>query len=158
MKPLLVFICLILCAVSIDLKPVSFDSLRKDTITVTVQGEVKNPGIVTLPLYASAEDALSAAEVTENADCTGINPQTILHDRDILNVPKQLDKTEADAVLLNSANLQQLQTLPGIGPSTAEKIISYRSENGLFQSVEDLMKVPGIGQTKFDALKDLVRL
>ncbi|NCB33015.1 MAG: ComEA family DNA-binding protein [Erysipelotrichia bacterium] len=158
MKPLLVFIFLILCAISIDLKPVSLDSIRKDTIIVTVQGEVNKPGSLILPIYSSVKDALSAAEVTDNADCSGINPQTILHDKDILNIPKQPSDSSSEIVMINSASLAQLQTLPGIGHATAKKIISYRTDHGLFQTVEDLMKVPGIGQAKFNSLKDLIGL
>ncbi|MCL2332339.1 MAG: ComEA family DNA-binding protein [Actinomycetia bacterium] len=57
---------------------------------------------------------------------------------------------------LNTADAQALDTLPGVGPATAQKIIADRAANGPFTSPEDLMRVSGIGQKKFDALKDLV--
>ena len=57
---------------------------------------------------------------------------------------------------LNTATEAQLDTLPGVGPATAAKIVSDRKENGPFRSVDDLLRVPGIGPAKFDALKDLV--
>ncbi|HEY5432939.1 MAG TPA: ComEA family DNA-binding protein [Coriobacteriia bacterium] len=57
---------------------------------------------------------------------------------------------------LNTATEAQLDTLPGVGPSTAGKIVSDRTESGPFRTVDDLMRVPGIGPAKLDALKDLV--
>lgn len=59
-------------------------------------------------------------------------------------------------VNLNTATAEQLDTLPGVGPSTAKAIISYRTKSGNFKKVTDLMNVPGIGQAKFDAVRDLV--
>ncbi|MBN2417807.1 MAG: helix-hairpin-helix domain-containing protein [Deltaproteobacteria bacterium] len=57
---------------------------------------------------------------------------------------------------LNKATLQELTQLKGIGEKFAERIIEYREQNGKFQKIEDLMKVKGIGQKKFDAIKDLI--
>jgi competence protein ComEA len=59
-------------------------------------------------------------------------------------------------VNLNTASIQELVDLPGIGPKTAEKIVAWRQENGKFKKVEDLMAVKGIGEKKFAKLKDLV--
>lgn len=59
-------------------------------------------------------------------------------------------------VNINTANLEKLQTLPGIGESTARKIIEYREQNGKFQSIEDIKNVSGIGDSKFNSLKDLI--
>jgi competence protein ComEA len=59
-------------------------------------------------------------------------------------------------VNLNLATVEQLDALPGVGPSTAQKIVDYRTANGGFHSVEDLKNVSGIGDAKFAALKDLV--
>ena len=59
-------------------------------------------------------------------------------------------------VNLNSATLEQLDSLPGVGPSTAQKIIDYRTQHGGFRSVDELMEVPGIGPAKFAELKDQV--
>lgn len=65
---------------------------------------------------------------------------------------------EARKVDLNTAGQQQLEELPGIGPRTAERIIQFREENGPFRRIEDLMNVRGIGEKKFQRLKDLVRV
>ncbi len=59
-------------------------------------------------------------------------------------------------VNINTANLEKLQTLPGIGESTARKIVEYREQNGKFQSIEDIKNVSGIGDSKFNSLKDLI--
>ena len=64
--------------------------------------------------------------------------------------------TSNGKVNINTATATQLDTLPGVGPSTAKAIISYRTKSGSFKKVSDLMNVPGIGQAKFDALRDLV--
>jgi competence protein ComEA len=59
-------------------------------------------------------------------------------------------------VNINTATLEQLDTLPGIGPTYAQDIIDYRNANGLFTKIEDIMNVPGIGEGKFEAIKDLI--
>ena len=59
---------------------------------------------------------------------------------------------------INTANLQQLQLLPNIAETLAQRIIDYRTENGNFVCIEDLMKVPGIGEKRFDALRDYVKV
>ena len=61
-------------------------------------------------------------------------------------------------VNLNTATLEELDALPGVGPATAQKIIDYRTENGGFKSIDDLKNVSGIGDVKFAALKDAVTL
>lgn len=65
-------------------------------------------------------------------------------------------KTDIEKINLNKATQTELETLPGIGPSTAEKIIEYRKENGNFKNIEDIMNVNGIGESKYNKIKDLV--
>lgn len=155
MKQFLVFLCLILLAIGIDFHPADFSSLRKQTITVTVKGEVEQPGKVELPLYATIEDALIKVQPKEAADLSALNTDTVLKDHDVLTIPA---KEEIVKISINSASAEEFAELPGIGPSTAEKIVAYRDENGLFQNIEDLMRVKGIGQAKFDKMKDRLQL
>ena len=65
-------------------------------------------------------------------------------------------KTNIEKINLNKATQTELETLPGIGPSTAEKIIAYRKENGNFKNIEDIMNVNGIGESKYNKIKDLI--
>lgn len=65
-------------------------------------------------------------------------------------------KTDIEKINLNKATQTELETLPGIGPSTAEKIIEYRKENGNFKNIEDIMNVNGIGESKYNKIKDLI--
>ena len=59
---------------------------------------------------------------------------------------------------INKANAQDLESVPGIGPSTAEKIVTYRNENGKFSSIDDLKNVTGIGEKKLESIKDYISI
>lgn len=155
---LLIFLLLSLLAVDIDLKPMDLKKLKSDEIRVTVTGAVEHPGKITLNMYDTAQDALDKAQPLNNADLSTINPSRILKDRDYLNVPVQKGPLEVQRVSINTGTLEELCTLPGIGKGTAQKIIDYRNQTGLFQSLEDLMKVKGIGTAKFEKLKDRITL
>lgn len=155
MKQILLFLCMVILAIGIDFHGVNFQKLQKSTITVTVKGQVQNPGRVELPMYATVEDALRKVQLENDADLSSLNPDTVLKDHDVLTIPQ---KEEIVRISINAASAEQLSELPGIGPSTAERIVAYRQENGYFQTVEDLMQVKGIGQAKFDKLKDRIQL
>lgn len=153
-----IFFLLSLLALNIDLKPVDLQAMQTDEIHVTVTGAVEHPGTITLHMYETAEEALEKAVPLENADLSVINPQQILKDRDYLEVPVAKQPQEVQRVSINTASLEELCTLPGIGKGTAQRILDYRNSEGLFQSPEDLMKVKGIGSAKFEKLKDLIVL
>ena len=70
--------------------------------------------------------------------------------------PLQIAADPQKRVDLNQADLTELQTLPGIGPTTAQRIVEYREENGRFERVEEIMNVRGIGEKKFERFKDLI--
>lgn len=143
------------------------------TVTVHVVGEVRHPGVYALAGGARAIDAIEAAGgLLGDADQNAVNLARVVADGEQIAVPKVGDSPPAGAagggaagasgavaggkVDLNTATADQLDALPGVGPATAQKIIADRSSNGPFRTVEDLMRVSGIGPAKFDGLKDLV--
>jgi competence protein ComEA len=142
-----------------------------ETVTVHVVGEVRRPGVYELPAGSRARDAVDAAGgLLGAAEQEAVNLARVLTDGEQLTVPRHGAVPAASAagpggapaaggkVDLNTATAAELDTLPGVGPSTAAKIVADRTSNGPFRSVDDLMRVSGIGPAKFDALKDLVRV
>ena len=140
------------------------------TVTVHVVGEVRHPGVYRLPGGSRAADAVAAAGgLLGPADQTAVNLARVVADGEQIAVPREGETGLVGAATagsagaarpgkidLNTAGEAQLDTLPGVGPATAAKIVSDRTENGPFRTVDDLLRVPGIGPSKFDALKDLV--
>jgi competence protein ComEA len=110
-------------------------------------------------------DAVAAAGgFTEVADAAGLNLARLVSDGEQIVVPA-VGETPPGAVPglagdgrvnLNTADLAALDTLPGVGPATAAKIVAWREQHGRFASVEDLLDVSGIGEAKFEGLRDLV--
>ena len=130
-------------------------------ICVYVVGEVNSPGVFEVEEGMRIHEVIKlAGDVTENADVSRINLAKILDDEEKITVPKKvvIDETiESEGtglININSASVEKLSTLNGIGKSTAEKIVKFREENGYFNSVEELMNVSGIGESKFIAIKD----
>lgn len=147
-------------------------------ITVHVVGAVLHPGVYRLPPGSRAVDAVTAAG-GQRADGRSdlLNLAAALVDGDKVYVPSQRDVDGAGQggtgsaggggwtmpgqggkVDVNHADLQTLETLPGVGPSLAAAILRYRQEHGPFRAVQDLEKVPGIGPAKLAALRDRVVL
>ena len=131
-------------------------------IVVSVVGEVDSPGLVTLAPGAHVNDALEAAGPKVPTD--NLNLAQKLNDGEQITVGALPGAEEGSAgesgdgtVSLNSATAEELITLPGVGPATAEAIIAHREEAGHFTSIEQLMDVSGIGPAKFAQLKDKVR-
>ncbi len=141
------------------------------TVFVYVSGCVVAPGVVELPLGSRVCDAVDAAGgFTEGADREGLNLARIIVDGEQLSVA---DKASASAVPdvgnvldeaasssapgrinINTATVEELDALPGVGISTAEKIVADRKANGPFSSPEELKRVSGIGDKKYAALAD----
>jgi competence protein ComEA len=129
-------------------------TLTPSPITVYITGAVAQSGItITLPYASRVEEALAAAGgALPEADLERINLAAFLRDGDQVHVPLQ---GEGDTVLatpsggqlvrINTATLEEIDTLPGIGPALAERIIAYREANGTFASLDDLDQVEGIG-------------
>ena len=155
MKQLLLIFIIILLVAGVDTYAISLNQAQHDTITVTIEGEVEQPGSYQLPLYASLSDLLQLSGTAEDADLSVLNPQMILKDHDHVIIPSL---QQATRISINTADVNTLCRLEGIGPSTAQKIIDYRNEHGLFQSLEELMNVKGIGQARFEKIRDQICL
>lgn len=149
----------------------------KDAIVVDVAGAVASPGVVELKDGARVADALGAAGgLAEDADLTSVNRAARLTDGQRVYVPRvgeQVAPVEGDGsagaagegtqstatgqvVNINTAGLAELDALPGVGPATAQAIIDDREANGPFTAPEDLMRVSGIGEKKFEKLKSSI--
>ena len=143
-------------------------------LTVDVAGEVKEPGVYLLASGARVEDALErAGGPSRKADLSQINRAAKLEDgRQVLVPPKpsrsavaaaaapgdSVPATPEQPINLNTATLEQLDTLDGVGPSTAQKILDYRTEHGGFTSIDELDQISGIGEKRLAALRERVRL
>lgn len=134
-------------------------------IAVDIEGAVAVPGVRRIPADSLVEDALVlAGGTTEQADlermAKEMNRSDKLKDHQKIYVPFIGESGAAEAVdgkvNLNTATADQLDTLPGVGPGTATKILNYRKEQGAFSAPEELMDIPGISDKKFEELKDKV--
>lgn len=139
---------------------------EEEEINIHIIGEVKYPGIVILKTGQRIIDAIDAAGgETEEADLNKINLAQLLSDGDKIYVPSINDNeieeykdttSRSSTVNINTATLEELTSLPGIGESTAQRIIDYRKQNGKFKNIDDLKKVSGIGESKFNNLKEKI--
>lgn len=148
-----------------------------EKIIIHIDGEVINPGLVYLPTESRISDAIEAAGgKTELANITSINLAYPLKDGQKIYIPSIYDidnvsviqndagqnvimndsSSSSNIININTATKAELETLNGIGSSTASKIIDYRTKNGKFTKIEDLMNVSGIGENKFNAIKDFI--
>lgn len=149
-------------------------------ILIHISGCVKNNTVVSLPEGSRINDAIEAAGgLTNDADLTNINLAYILEDGEKIYIPKKGEEVAEESytsvitseissiksgasasktskININKATQTDLETIPGIGPSTALKIIDYREENGKFNSIEDIKNVSGIGDAKYEKMKDYI--
>lgn len=131
----------------------------EEYIFVHVDGCINNPGIHKIKYGTRLYEAIEiAGGETEDADLSRVNLASILSDEQKVVIPSKVvvsDEVEESSIVnINTASKSKLTALSGVGESTADKIIKYREDNGYFNTIEDLMNVPGIGPSKFEALKD----
>lgn len=155
MKLMLVFLCSVLVFLLVRNDPLNIEEETDDHITVTVEGAVQEEKTLQLDRYSILQEALDEISISDTADLSGLNPRTVLKDNDCIVIP---EKTEQKKVSINTGTKEELMTLPGIGPATAEKIIQYREENGLFRETDELMRVRGIGEKKLAKIRELISL
>ena len=149
--------------------PLEFESISMQTLMVDVAGAVVNPGVYSLPLNARVVEAIKAAGgLKKGADTSDINQARILKDGEQIYVyPAALSGNggvtrpairKNGPIMINRATVKDFESLDGIGPVLANRIINYRKSNGPFTAIEDLLKVPGIGQSKFAQFKEKLRV
>ena len=133
----------------------NMDPEEKKKISVEIKGEVEKQGVYEMDLGSTLEDLLKSAKPYPDADLSSFSLQKRLHHLELVVVKK---KEEKKLVSINSAGIEELTTLPGIGKTTAQKIIDYRQEKGSFLSLEELMNVKGIGKSKYEKVKGSITL
>lgn len=154
----------------VDSTPSQTSQITDKMVTVYVQGEVKKPGVYSLKSGSIVDDLVKAAGgFTDNASSDNkLNLAKKLKDEDYVFVERKLDvlsensnskianviKKETDKVNINSATVEELDKIPGIGPTTAQKIVDYREKNGQFNSIDELKKVGGIGDKTINKFRD----
>ena len=141
------------------------NEVTQQFLYVHVVGEVQSPGMYQLPIGARLVDAVFAAGgLTEDADNASVNLARELTDGEqiiVFSVSQEGEAagtTASGLVSLNRAGDKELEALPGIGPALAGRIVAWREANGGFKSVEDLLKVSGIGESLLSGVIDLVTL
>ena len=156
---------------------------EKRKIVIHITGQVKNPGLVYLDEGARIADAIKeAGGSTKDAALDKVNLAYVLEDGQKIYIPNKNEKiSEIQYIItdsgenvlkgtgkesnvkggikkvnINSANQEELETLPGVGPALAVRIIEYRNSNGKFEKVEDVQNVKGIGDSKFTNIKEYI--
>lgn len=141
-----------------------------ELLTVHVVGAVEKPGVYILEEDKRINDAVQLAIPTDKADLTQINLAAFLEDGKQIYVPAKGEKRDSfvasyrlgeqnnsnTLINLNTAMSSELDSLPGIGPALAERIIAYREKNGPFGSIEDITKVSGIGPSLLEKIRNKV--
>jgi competence protein ComEA len=142
-------------------------------IIVNISGAIKKPGVYPLPAGSRIVDLVEAAGgFTSTADRSAVNLARTLQDEEGIQIPEEITSTPillmstqdskfvvkqfSQKIDINKATQSELESLPGIGETKALQIIAYREENGFFESIDQIQKVPGIGVKTFEKIQDLI--
>jgi len=153
----------------------------KPLIEVHVVGAVVRPGLYSLPEGSRVQDAIDAAGgLLSETDASSLNLAARIEDGQqlqigpgtgiatgsgtakpgspftVISTPTGGADQNGDLIDINTASLSELESLPGIGPTTAQNIINYRNQHGPFAQIEDILSVPGVGPSTFDSIQDLI--
>ncbi|MCY8987524.1 helix-hairpin-helix domain-containing protein [Bacillus atrophaeus] len=143
-----------------------------EKIIIDIKGAVKHPGVYELKTGDRVSQAIEkAGGINSEADEKQVNLAELLQDGTVVYIPSEGEEPTQSAaanasvqngagketlVNINTASLEELQAISGVGPSKAEAIIAYREENGKFQAVEDITNVSGIGEKSFEKIKSAI--
>ena len=158
--------------VELDAGTAPVQEAQAKEIVVYVAGAVNRPGVVQLAEGARAKDAVDACGgFLPTADTNGVNLAQKLKDGMQVTVPEKSPQGTAGGaqagaakplpdgmVNINTADEKELDKLPGVGPAMAKRIVEYRTENGAFQAPEEIKRVKGIGDAKYEKMKDKIAL
>jgi competence protein ComEA len=153
-----------------DAQPARRQQPSEKLLVVDVAGAVRRAGLVRLPAGSRVADAVArAGGFSRKADRDGVNLAAPISDGQQVVVPARgavvsgavaedgsAGTAAAAPVSLSAATAEQLDTLPGVGPVTAQKIVQYRTEHGAFHAVDELDAIPGIGPARIEQLRGLV--
>lgn len=140
----------------------------EEGFAVFVCGAVASPGVYELPAGSRVYEAVAlAGGMTDDAALSAVNQAELLTDGQMIEIPTKeehelraaAEETHQDGLVnINTADAEELKTLPGIGDSKARNIIAYREKNGAFKAVEDIKNVDGIGEGVFAKLEDCIKV
>lgn len=136
-----------------------------ETVSVRVEGAVRQPGSIVLVNGMRVIDAIEACGgILPDAETGGLDLSTELTEGQVIRIASahQVQAAEAEdsddgLTNINTASVAELDRLPGIGPALANAIVQYRDRNGRFQSVADIQRVKGIGKKKYANIRELIR-
>jgi competence protein ComEA len=153
---------------AVDVVTPLINQVEQSKLIINVAGKVKSPGVYQLPPGSRVIDAIEAAgNHLKGVDISDINLARLLIDGEQILVGGnrlQSSKSVARKITvdnpldINRATLAQLDTLPGIGPVTAQRIIDYRNKVGRINALDELKKISGLGGAKFEEIKSLLRV
>ena len=144
-------------------------SMPQQIILVDIKGAVKKPGVYELPVNARLHELVNVAGgLTDDAEDRQVNMAIVLADQQLVYIPRKGETVEQtnlppqvgneSKVNINTASAEELQTLTGIGEKKAQAIIDYRTQNGNFQSIDQLTEVDGFGEKTVEKLRDSITI